>query len=82
MGLGTGRENDETNEAAIPTRDEQRGSPQLSGKHVLPCIPVPFDSEDIRLAANLPVFHVTLPHPHGSIHQRLVPLSAASALKA
>ena len=36
MGLGTGRENDETNEAAIPTRDEQRRSPQLSGKHVLP----------------------------------------------
>jgi hypothetical protein len=36
MGLATDRENDETNEAAIPTRDEQRGSLQLGGNDVLP----------------------------------------------
>jgi hypothetical protein len=82
MGLATGCENNETNDAAIPTRDEQHGSLQLSGNHVLPCIPVPINAEHIRLAADLTVFDVTLAYPHGSVHHCLVPLTTSRTLEA
>ena len=82
IGMGTDRENTERNLGAILTATTFGLSLQLGGDDVLARLTIPGKVEHIRLATDLTVSYVTLPHPYGSIHHRLVPLSAASALKA
>jgi len=43
---------------------------------------MPFDAQQIRLAADLAVFDVALPGSHTGIDDGLVPLTAAGALEA
>lgn len=42
---------------------------------------IPADSQDIRLAANLAIFHVALARTGGRIHLGLIPFTATSALE-
>ena len=42
---------------------------------------IPADSQDIRLAANLAVFHVALARAGGKIHLGLIPFTATSTLE-
>jgi hypothetical protein len=81
MEVGRRRGNTERNLGAILTATTFGLSLQLSGDDVLVRLTVPDNVEHIRLAADLTVFHVTLPHSYGSIHHGFVPFSAASALK-
>jgi hypothetical protein len=52
------------------------------GHHVLFGRGIVFNVENIGLATDLAIFHVSLSFPGGVIHRGLVPLAAARALEA
>ena len=59
----------------------ERQSFQLSANGEFPGRAVPSNVEDIRLAANLAIFHVLLRPAGGRLHRSFIPLSASGALK-